>query len=284
MLNAFTVDVEDYFQVSAFASNVDPNQWEKYPSRVVNNTREMLNLLEKHRVKATFFILGWVAERYPEIVREICQAGHELGSHGYWHQLVYKQTPDEFRADLRRSREVLHRAVDTPILAYRAPSFSITQKSLWALDILTEEKFLYDSSIFPIHHDRYGIPNSPCHPHAIERQAGRLWELPPAVLRLGRWNLPVGGGGYFRLYPARFSRFCLDTINHREKRPCTFYIHPWELDPEQPRLPCSTWTRWRHYVNLPHTKHKLHYLLSHIPFAPLSTMLAEYQQSTGGNS
>ena len=195
IVNAFTVDVEDYYQVSAFEKHVDRVDWDRYESRVGPNTRRLLDLLDHHQVQATFFVLGWVAQRQPDLVRDIHRRGHEIGSHGYWHRLIYDQSPQEFRDDLRQSRDVLDSILGTPVTAYRAPSFSITSRSRWALEILGEEGFLVDSSVFPIHHDRYGIPGAPRRLHRIATASGTLWEFPPSVARLARLNIPVGGGG-----------------------------------------------------------------------------------------
>ena len=206
IVNAFTVDVEDYFQVSAFEKHIPRDQWDRWESRVEANTHRMLQLLDRHGVKATFFVLGWLGERYPQLVRDIHSCGHEIGSHGYWHRLIYRQSPAEFRADLRRSRDVLQDAIGQPVTAHRAASFSITKQSLWALEILVEEGFLVDSSIFPVRHDRYGIPGAEPRLHRLTTTAGYLWEFPPSVVRFAGLNVPVGGGGYFRLYPLSVDR------------------------------------------------------------------------------
>ena len=200
-LNALTIDVEDYYHVSGFEGCVSRAHWDSFESRVVASTRRLLNRLDEAGVTATFFVLGWVAKRNPRLVRAIHAAGHEIGCHSYWHHLIYEQTPDEFRSDLRRGLDVLEDALGMPVRAYRAPSFSITRDSLWALDILAEEGIQLDSSIYPTHHDRYGIAGTPLGPHRIERSAGTLWEFPPPVWRILGYPLPVGGGGYFRLYP-----------------------------------------------------------------------------------
>jgi polysaccharide deacetylase family protein (PEP-CTERM system associated) len=273
MLNAFTVDVEDYYQVQAFADRVDPRRWDDYESRVVVNTRKILRILDERQVRGTFFILGWVAERYPELVREIQRAGHEIGSHGYWHRLVYETTPDEFRRDLVRARDAIEQVVGEPVTSYRAPSFSITRKSLWSLDVLIEQGFQYDSSIFPVHHDKYGIPDAKRFPHVIRRNGSSLLEFPPSVYRLGKLNFPVAGGGYFRLYPAWLSLRLLGRINRGESQPFVFYIHPWELDPDQPRLRGSLKSRFRHYQNLGRTEAKLRRLLGAFSFGRLSEVL-----------
>ena len=209
IVNAFTVDVEDYFQVTAFEGHIGRDRWDDFESRVEKNTRRLLELLAKHQVHGTFFILGWIASKHPQLVRDIHAAGHEIGSHSYWHHLVYDLSPDEFRQDLCHSRTVLEDLVGEPVTIYRAPSFSIVERSKWALEILAEEGFTVDSSIFPIHHDRYGIPGAECQIHPIETAAGVITEFPPTVFRASRYNLPISGGGYFRLYPFAMTRYCL---------------------------------------------------------------------------
>ena len=284
LLNAFTVDVEDYYHVSAFEQHVQRSQWEGYDSRVVESTRRILALLNQHSVRGTFFILGWVAEHQPDLVREIHAAGHEIGSHSYWHRLIYNQTPDEFREDLVRSRNVLEDLIGQPVTSYRAPSFSITERSLWALDILIEEGFQIDSSIFPVYHDRYGIPGARRDLHRIERPAGSLWEFPVSVRQFAGFKLPVSGGGYFRLYPLGLTLHCLRGINQRQQQSFVFYVHPWEVDPQQPRLPvASRLSRFRHYVNLSTTHSKLDTLLSRFKFGPLRDVVAQAQQNIAAN-
>lgn len=274
MLNAFTVDVEDYYHVSGFADRISPQQWDAYESRVERNTHRILRLLDRHQVRATFFVLGWVAERFPDLVREIKRCGHEVGSHSYWHRLVYTMDCDEFHADLTRSRTVLEQITGEPVVAYRAPSFSITKTSLWALDILIAEGFRYDSSIFPVRHDRYGIPDAQRFPYVVDGSRGRLTEFPPSVYRVWSANIPVSGGGYFRLYPIWLTAYCLRQINQRDGKPFLFYVHPWELDPDQPRLNGSRRSRLRHYVNLSSTARKLEQLLQAFSFTSLSDALA----------
>jgi polysaccharide deacetylase family protein (PEP-CTERM system associated) len=279
-LNAFTVDVEDYYHVSAFEGHIDRQRWHEYESRVGANTRRILQLLEDHQVRATFFILGWVAQQDPGLVRDIDRAGHEIASHSFWHRLVYRQTPDEFRQDLRQSRDVLEQIIGRPVTAFRAPSFSITRRSLWALEILVEEGFQLDSSIYPVYHDRYGIPDAKPHVHQIHTPSGSLWEFPPAVVRMGRLNLPVSGGGYFRLYPEAWTRRWLSRINHTG-RPFVFYIHPWEVDPHQPRLKAgSRVSRFRHYVNLGRTEAKLKRMFREFRFGGIKDVVASYNQTT----
>jgi polysaccharide deacetylase family protein (PEP-CTERM system associated) len=270
LINAFTVDVEDYFQVSAFEKTIARDQWSQYTSRVVANTHRILDLLASRDVKATFFVLGWVADRFPQLVRDIHDAGHEIASHGYEHRLVYNQTPDQFRDDLRRSLIAIEDACGVLPTAYRAPSFSITKKSIWALEILAEEGFRVDSSIYPIYHDRCGIPGAEPKIHRIETAAGPLWEFPPSVARFARLNLPVSGGGYFRLYPLPLTLHCLKRINRAAKQPFMFYVHPWEIDPQQPRLKAGTRvSRFRHRVNLAKTEGKLDVLLRKFRFGRL---------------
>jgi polysaccharide deacetylase family protein (PEP-CTERM system associated) len=279
-LNAFTVDVEDYFHVQAFAKTIDRSNWGEYSSRVVENTRAVLRLLEAAQVPATFFILGWVADRCPQLVREIHGAGHEIGCHSYWHRLIYEMTPEEFRDDLRQATESIGSLTGEPVTAFRAPCFSITRDSLWALDILAEEGYRYDSSIFPVYHDHYGIPNAQRFPHRIDSRAGTLSEFPPTVFRFWKFNLPVAGGGYFRLYPLSLSLYCLGRINRDLKQPFMFYIHPWELDPDQPRLAASLKSRFRHYQNLRTTAPKLERLLATFRFGTLTGSLDELSQRT----
>jgi polysaccharide deacetylase family protein (PEP-CTERM system associated) len=241
---------------------------------VVGNTLRLLDLLAEHKVMGTFFVLGWVAEQFPQLVKQIRAAGHEIGSHSYWHRLVYQLTPEEFREDLCRSRDMLQNILGEPVTLYRAPSFSITNKSLWALDVLVEEGFRVDSSIFAVHHDRYGIHDADPTPHYRETSAGRLLEFPPSVFPLGRVNLPVGGGGYFRLYP-RYLTYAVMRRSLRHGRPFMFYIHPWEIDPQQPRIRGIGWkSHSRHYVNLRRTETKLRWLLQRVRFASVGEVLA----------
>ena len=280
--NAFTVDVEDYFQVSAFESCVQRERWPEFESRVEANTLRIADLLESANVSGTFFILGWVAERFPALVQELRSRGHEIGSHSYWHRLIYSQSPEEFRDDVKRSRDVLQDILGEPVISYRAPSFSITQKSLWALDILAEEGFQIDSSVFPVYHDRYGIAGARPDIHFQKTTCGQLAEFPPSVFKLGWWNLPVSGGGYFRLYPFAFTRYCLSQVNKRTNHPFMFYIHPWEVDPQQPRLSGpSAMSRMRHYVNLHRTETKLQMLLQEFEFDRVDHIVSEYTSVIG---
>lgn len=279
VLNALTVDVEDYFQVSAFADQIPFSHWESYESRVCANTERLLDIFGALDVRGTFFVLGWVAERYPHLVRRIHAAGHELASHSYGHGLVYDTTPEGFCDDLRRAREAIEDAAGVRVSGYRAPSYSITEMSLWALDVLVSEGYAYDSSIYPIRHDRYGIPTWPRHIHRVERLGGGLWELPGSTVRRGGVNLPIGGGGYFRLLPYEWTRRGIRALNQVEGQPAIFYLHPWEIDPEQPRVNTGMLSRFRHYYNLEETETRLRRLLEEFSFTTVSEVLA--RQASG---
>jgi polysaccharide deacetylase family protein (PEP-CTERM system associated) len=274
IVNAMSVDVEDYFQVSAFENSVDRRKWDRLESRVCQNTDRLLALFERVDLRATFFVLGWVADRHPGLVRRIAGAGHEIASHGYGHRLVYEQTRDEFRDDIRRARTAIEAAAGVHVQGYRAPSYSITSRSRWALDVLVEEGYLYDASIFPVRHDRYGIPDAPRHLHRITCSAGSIWEVPGSTVRIGGVNLPVGGGGYFRILPYEWTAWGIRRLNVVERRPATFYLHPWEIDPDQPRLPGSALSRFRHYRNLAATEGRLQRLCRQFQFAPIRDVLA----------
>ncbi len=275
MLNAFSVDVEDYYQVGAFAKTIAPEDWPNWESRVVANTRTMLDIMQtaKTPVKGTFFVLGWIAERHPELVPEIRSHGHEIASHGFSHRLVYEMTETEFRDDVRRTKKLLEEQSGCVVLGYRAPSFSIVKRTPWAHRILVEEGYRYDSSVFPIHHDLHGNADAPREIHTIGTEAGPLTEFPPAVVRRFGQNFPTGGGGYFRFFPYFVTRKMLRSINAAGK-PFVFYVHPWEIDPEQPRIPGATLkSRFRHYLNLRKTGGRLARLLSDFEFAPIETVL-----------
>jgi polysaccharide deacetylase family protein (PEP-CTERM system associated) len=279
VLNAMTIDVEDYFHVSVFDKTVPRLRWDTLESRVRINTEHLLSLFEEVDIRATFFVLGWVAERFPDLVRRISAHRHEVASHGYGHKLVYQQTRREFQEDVRRAKQLLEAATGVPVIGYRAPSFSITRDSMWALDVLIDEGFRYDASIFPIHHDRYGIPNSPQRPYMINRTPGSLVEVPRSLLevpgstvRVGPLNLPVAGGGYFRLLPYSWTKWGIARIN-QEAQPAIFYLHPWEIDPGQPRLPARWMGRLRHYTNLKKTESSLRRLLRDFRFGPVRSVL-----------
>lgn len=261
IVNILSFDVEDYFMVSAFSSLVEFDSWPSYESRLARNTDLVLEILAEFQVRATFFVVGWVGEKYPEVVRKIIKEGHEIGCHGYRHTLVYGMEPDEFREDVRKAKEILQDAAGVPVFGYRAPSFSIAKRSMWALDILVEEGFLYDSSIFPVRHDRYGYPEFSRFPVAVETGSGEIFEIPPSTLCFLGQNVPFGGGGYFRIFPFRFTEWAIRALNEREGQPAVVYLHPWELDPLQPRIPCSRLTRHRHYRNLDKTEQRLRSLL-----------------------
>lgn len=274
LLNACTIDVEDYYQVSAFERIVDRSQWNGFDSRVVASTRRILEILDRRSTRATFFTLGWVAEREPKLVREIADAGHEIGCHSHLHRLVYSLDRESFRMDLRESKDALEQATGKPVRSYRAPSFSITHRSVWALEVLIEEGFLHDSSIFPICHDRYGIPSAPTGPFVVQTASGNITEFPPTIYKAWKWNVPVAGGGYFRLYPYQITKQFAKAVN-RDGRPVNLYLHPWEFDPDQPRMGgISALTRFRHYVNLRSTARKFSRFLSHASFDTMSASLA----------
>jgi polysaccharide deacetylase family protein (PEP-CTERM system associated) len=275
-LNALTIDVEDYYHVTNFEHCLSRDAWEDCEPRVEQNTRGLLDILAAHDVRATFFVLGWVAQRHPWLVRAIRDAGHEIGCHSHAHRLVYEQTPQEFRDDLRRGRGILQDITGDEVSAYRAPSFSITPRSLWALDILAEEGVRIDSSIYPVRHHRYGLPDAPAEPHRIDLSAGSLWEFPPPVWHVWRRPIAVGGGGYFRLYPYALTRHALRAIN-KAGRPFAAYLHPWEIDPDQPRMPAGRMATFRHYVGLRRTEQRLHRLLEDFRFSTLSAALASWR-------
>jgi polysaccharide deacetylase family protein (PEP-CTERM system associated) len=274
MVNAMTVDVEDYFHVSAFDTIVSRASWDGFDSRVSRNTDRLLELFDRAGVRGTFFVLGWVAERYPALVRRIAEQGHEVASHGYHHQLLYMLTPQQFREDIRTAKAAIENACGRAVLGFRAPSYSMIQSSMWAIDILIEEGHAYDSSIFPIHHDRYGIPDSPRHPYTLNRAGGSLLELPGSTVRVAGVNLPIAGGGYFRQLPYAWTRWGIDRVNKVERRPVVFYTHPWEVDPEQPRLRVSAATRVRHYRGLEQTTVRLIRLLRDFRFDSIATVMA----------
>lgn len=273
-LNALTVDVEDYYQVEAFAKVVRREDWPKWESRVERNTKLLLEMFARHNVRGTFFTLGYVAEQHPQLIREIARAGHEIACHSYYHRLVYSQTPEEFRQDLRQAKQRLEDLTGAAVIGYRAPSYSITAQSLWALDILIEEGFSYDSSIFPVHHDRYGMPDAERFPHVLHRSTGEIIEFPPSTVRIGSTNIPISGGGYFRLYPYRLFRLGWQRINRSEAESAIFFLHPWEVDADQPIVPGTRLNILRHRVNLKHTERKLERLLKDFTFTSVAQVLA----------
>ncbi len=308
-MNALTIDVEDYFQVSAFEAVCPPEAWGRLAPRVEANTDRVLTILEERGVYATFFVLGWVAERFPALVRRIATGGHEVASHGFGHRRVNTQTRDEFRDDIRRAKALLEDLAGQPVLGYRAPSYSIGPTCLWAFDELREAGHRYDSSVFPIRHDLYGLSDWPRFPFWLERLDGEasqgnwvpaepearssqfpvpcsksipetgnrepgtgnvLLEIPITTLRLLGQSLPIAGGGYFRLLPYAVTRWGLTRINREEARPFVFYLHPWELDPAQPRMPgAGLKSRFRHYLNLAKTEERFRRLLGDFRFGPI---------------
>jgi polysaccharide deacetylase family protein (PEP-CTERM system associated) len=329
ILNALTIDLEDYYMVSAFESVVKREDWHKYESRIERNTHRILEILAEAKppstqfktqnsklkiardaaynsppdsgVRATFFCLGWIADKYPGLIREITACGHEIANHGYDHNLVYNMTSSEFREDVRKSKKILEDAAGKEVVGYRAPSYSITAKSLWALPILAEEGYRYDSSIFPIHHDRYGIPDAPRFPFLVDLDGvhgngevklpdsdnvktvgasmdasnGRfIVEYPISTVKLWGLNMPISGGGYMRLFPYGVTKKGLEKINRSEEKPFVIYLHPWELDPEQPRFNnLSALSRFRHYVNLDGTAEKLRRLLNDFTFSSMREVI-----------
>lgn len=272
--NALTIDVEDYFQVAALAEAVKPEDWNAMEYRVEHNTDRILELLDQKGIKGTFFTLGWVANKSPALVRRIREAGHEIASHGYSHQLVYNQKPEVFVEETRKSKKLLEDITGTAVTGYRAASYSITAQSRWALDVLCEEGFTWDSSIFPVHHDRYGMPGTPHEPYLLKApNGGVLREFPLSTCPIGNYRLPIAGGGYFRLYPYWLSRWGLGRIN-RAGQPFIFYLHPWEVDPEQPRLKVSAISRFRHYNNLNRCLSRLEHLLDDFSFGTVDEVLS----------
>lgn len=262
MKNAMSIDVEDYFQVSAFAPHIRREDWDTLPCRVERNVDAILGLLDAADARATFFTLGWIAERYPQLVRRIVDNGHELASHGYGHQRASDLTPAEFRADIVRAKRILEDLGGVAVRGYRAPSFSINQANWWAVEELENAGYVYSSSIYPVRHDHYGMPDAPRFPHR-PNGAGGILELPPTTLPLLGRNLPAAGGGWFRLLPYAMSRWMLRRVNRQDRAPCMFYFHPWEIDPGQPRQSgLSARTRFRHYVNLQRMPDRLSRLLN----------------------
>ncbi len=262
MKNAMSIDVEDYFQVSAFASTIRREDWDSMPCRVERNIDVILALLDEADAKATFFTLGWIAERYPQVVRRIVDDGHELASHGYGHQRVSDLTPELFRDDITRAKRILEDLGGVAVRGYRAPSFSINQKNWWAVEVLENAGYVYSSSIYPVKHDHYGMPDAPRFPN-YPNGAGGILELPPTTLELMGRNLPAAGGGWFRLLPYSMSRWMLQRVNAQDQAPCMFYFHPWEMDAGQPRQPgLSAKTRFRHYVNLQRMPGRMRKLLN----------------------
>ena len=259
MMNALTVDVEDYFQVSALAPHIARDSWDAQPCRIERNVQRLLAMFAQHDARATFFTLGWIAERYPQLVRDIVSGGHELASHGYGHERASDQSRADFTLDVQRAKALLEDLGGKPVRGYRAPSFSIGHSNPWAFDVLLEAGYHYSSSVYPVQHDHYGMPDAPRFPYAVRPG---LIEIPITTTRVMGRNLPAGGGGYFRLAPYKLSRWALRRVNNIDQRPAIFYMHPWEIDPGQPRVAGTDMkTRFRHYVNLSRTESRLGRLL-----------------------
>jgi polysaccharide deacetylase family protein (PEP-CTERM system associated) len=274
--NAMTIDVEDYFHVAALSSVIKRDDWGGMEYRAEASTHRLLDLFAEKGVQATFFILGWIAQRSPSLIRSIHAAGHEIACHGMSHELVYEQTPELFERETRESKALLEDIIGAPVHGYRAASWSITRRSLWALDVVRDLGFQYDSSIFPIRHDRYGIPDAPRRPSLMQTPAGKqIVEFPPSTARMFGVTVPVAGGGYFRLLPYWLTQRGLRQINREDGQAFIFYLHPWEVDPEQPRVKAGWLSRFRHYTNLRKTHERLRRLLGEFEFTTVRNVLAD---------
>lgn len=271
-VHCLTFDLEEHFQVSRFDSPIRRRHWGSFESRVASNTCRLMEILARHQTRATFFVLAWVAERHPGLIKHIADCGHEIASHGYGHELVTAQTPELFRADVRKAKRILEDLTGAPVQGYRAPGFTVTRETLWALPILVEEGHTYDSSVVPIRHDHCGLPDADPWPHLRQTSAGPMWEVPPSTVNLGGVRLPIAGGSYFRLLPFPAIRRLLKRIE-RQGRPLVMYFHPWELDPQQPRMEGPFFSRLFHYLNLGKMEFRLSALLDTFRFAPLSEQL-----------
>jgi polysaccharide deacetylase family protein (PEP-CTERM system associated) len=276
LAGAITIDVEEYFHVENLRAAAPPAAWEAFPSRIDAQVDRLLALLARRRTRGTFFTLGWIAERNPRLVARIAAAGHEIASHGYGHAMLGDLGPEAFRADLRRARAALEDAAQQPIAGYRAPTWSLGPATDWAFDVLVEEGYRYSSSVFPVRHDRYGDPSAPLVPHRRTRAGGSIVEVPPLVLRLAGMNLPAAGGGYLRLFPLAYVRAATRQAA-AEGRPAVLYLHPWEVDPDQPRLPVSFARRIRHYAGLGGTEAKLDALLRERPYGRMCDLVAAFE-------
>lgn len=275
-----SVDVEDYFMVEAFAGTVPRSSWDGWPSRVVDNTKKILDLFDRYNVNGTFFMVGWVAEKFPALVRDIHGRGHELACHSYWHRTVYSLTPDEFRKDTRDAVGAVEDAAGVKVRGYRAPSWSITKSCLWALDILAEEGFTYDSSIYPIRHDLYGVPGAQRFPYLQKCTNGKLLqEFPPTTVRVLGQNLPGAGGGYLRIFPMSYTNWVFRKFEREYRERVVVYVHPWEVDPEQPRIPDKLKSRVRHYTGLGKMEERLETLCQNYKFSPLFPRFEQEENS-----
>jgi polysaccharide deacetylase family protein (PEP-CTERM system associated) len=273
--NIFSVDLEDYYMVSVFSRKIRFEDWDKYEGRIEKNTIRLLDLLDRYDVRGTFFVLGWVAKKYPELVRTIHSNGHEIASHGYNHKPVFDMTPEEFGRDLNLSRDILQDTIGERIYGYRAPSYSITRKSFWAIEVLIEEGFRFDSSIFPIRHDFYGYPEFERYPVTLRKEgSGQILEIPLSTIRIMGQNMPFGGGGYFRLYPLKITEWSINHLNIREHMPAIFYLHPWELDSEQPRVNVSRIRNLRHRLNIAKSEYRIMQLLKTFQFCSVQELFS----------
>jgi polysaccharide deacetylase family protein (PEP-CTERM system associated) len=260
--NILSVDVEEWFHPEALRHLFPQEVWDKQPPRVERNINFLLELFERHQVKATFFTLGWIGRKYPQLVRKIAEAGHEVASHSTLHRMITQLTPEEFRRDLSESIAVLEDATGEPVIGFRAPTFSVVKDTLWAREIMLENSLRYDSSVYPIWHDRYGIADAPRYPYvALEKDGRQLLEFPMPTLRMGNKNFPFGGGGYLRIFPLIFTRYAIKSFN-KENYPAIIYMHPWEFDSKQPRIKLNTLQQWRHYYNIKNNGKKLSALLN----------------------
>lgn len=273
IFNAMTVDVEDYYQVSAFSKQIKKDDWGSFTSRVDLNTNHILDIFEKFNIKGTFFILGWVAEREQKLIKKISDKGHEIGCHGYRHDLVYNQTRDIFTEETQKSKRIIEDITGKAVNGYRAASYSITKKSIWAMDVLCEAGFKYDSSIFPIIHDRYGIPNAKTIPHVYNTESrNRIIEFPLSTVGIGNKRMPISGGGYFRLFPYWLTQLGLRNIN-KNNLPFIFYMHPWEIDINQPKIKSTFLSEFRHYNNIDKFEARLISLINDFKFTTVSDVL-----------
>ena len=285
MKNALTFDIEEYFHAEVFARTLSPEEWPSLASRVVDTTERLLDILDYADVRATFFILGWIADRYPTLVQDIASRGHEIACHGYGHQMIQRQSRLEFAKDLQQAKTAIEDAAGTAVIGYRAPTFSVVRETLWSLEVLWEAGFQYDSSIFPIVHDRYGIPDAPRFPHRVPITNGHgIAEFPLSTITfLGR-RLPVAGGGYFRLLPYSVTRLAIQHLNKREEQPAIVYLHPWELDVHQPKVRVGWLSQLRHSINTHSTEGKLRRLLRDFRFAPVRDILTQSGVLTHGEA
>jgi polysaccharide deacetylase family protein (PEP-CTERM system associated) len=275
-VNAISVDVEDYYHVSAFSKYINKTEWDSLESRVERNTQRILEIFNNEEVKATFFILGWIAEKYPKLIKEISDYGHEIACHGYSHDLIYTQSKEDFQKETIMSKRILEDIVGSEVIGYRAASYSITNRSLWALDVLAQAGFKYDSSIFPILHDRYGIKNAEPFPHVVKTEKGNsIIEFPISTIKMLSFNVPISGGGYFRLYPYWLTRLGLRKINLDYNSPFIFYMHPWELDVNQPKIDSNYISKFRHYNNIDKFETRLLKLVNDFRFTTVSEVIKE---------